>query len=69
MADVLRIFLTSEQITVMGAATTKAFYETVPKDLELMRRFSPIFVSPLSFENNILVLHNFCDGFVPDSLL
>ncbi len=42
MADVLRIFLASKQITFIGATTTKAFYETVSKDLELMKRFLPI---------------------------
>jgi len=62
MANILKPYLSNRLITIIGATTKKEYRETISKDLALVRRLSPIFISNLTEDVILQIIHKFSSG-------
>lgn len=59
--NILKPFLSSGEITIIGATTPNEFNNTIKNDPALTRRLSPIFISEVSDNTVIKILDDFSD--------
>ena len=69
MHDILKPYLTNNNLIVIGATTVNEYNKYVKKDVALMRRITPIFVNKLSDTAIVDILDNFSNHEVKRELL
>ena len=60
--NIVKPFLSSGEITIIGATTLKEYNECIKKDNALSRRLPAIYIKSLNDEETLEVLKSFCDG-------
>ena len=69
MHDILKPYLTNNNLIVIGATTVNEYNKYVKKDVALMRRITPVFVNKLSDTAIVDILENFSNHEVKRELL
>ena len=69
MHDVLKPYLTNNNLIVIGATTIKEYNTYIKRDVALMRRITPVYVDMLSDSSIIQILDNFSNHTVDKELL
>lgn len=69
LGDIIKPYLSSGEITVIGATTPEEYWRTIYKDKALNRRLSPIFISDLDDDTVLKILDKFADKKVNKEIL
>ena len=68
-ANILKPYLSNRVITIIGATTKKEYANTISKDLAMVRRLSPVFISNLDKDVIIKILNKFSNGRLDNDIL
>ena len=69
LANILKRWLASGKITVIGATTTKEYNDCILRDPALSRRLSPIYVKELDDDTTFAIIRKFSHGDIKDEVL
>ena len=68
-SNIIKSYLSRGEITIIGATTLEEYNKTIKNDKALMRRLSPIFIKPMSDNENLNVLKQFNENILEDELI
>ncbi len=69
LANILKPYLSSGEITIIGATTTKEYNDIIKKDAAISRRLSPIKLKPLTYSDTINILRSFSENTLDDEII